>query len=185
MTGRSSAILLEFFTCCLIAIPPASAQTFHVLHTFTGKDGAYPEGVLVRDASGNLYGTAAFGGTKNCGVEQHCGTAFMLNKNGKLVGSYSFDGPDGMKPSAGLFRDAAGNFYGTTQSGGDNESSCGTSGCGIVFKLSPRGKETVLHKFTQPQTGPLPSQSWSRMQEGTCTERPNSGAPGPLVLYSR
>ena len=40
-----------------------------MLYDFTGgDDGAAPSGPLVRDAQGNLYGTAAFGGAKGLGV---------------------------------------------------------------------------------------------------------------------
>src|ERR1700683_3223920 len=89
-----SRIFLALLLAAAIMPTPARAQTFTVLHTFDGKDGAFPEGVLVRDAAGNLYGTTAFGGTGNCGTDR-CGTAFMLNKTGKLVGSYSFGGANG------------------------------------------------------------------------------------------
>ena len=56
---------------------------------------------------------------------------------------------DGEYPSAGLVRDAAGNLYGTTNSG------C-ASGDGIVFKISPAGKETVLHRFKGGKDGEYP-----------------------------
>ena len=60
--------------------------------------------------------------------------------------------PGGNEPWAGLIRDSAGNFYGTTNSGGTgSNSSCPRSGCGTVFKLSPASGggwiETVLHNF--------------------------------------
>ena len=48
-----------------------------------------------------------------------------------------------------MFRDAAGNFYGTTQFGG-------TSGQGVVFKLDSSGKETVLYSFTGGTDGGIP-----------------------------
>ena len=60
---------------------------------------------------------------------------------------YAFHGPDGATPNPGLIRDSAGNFYGTTQSGGPY--SCG-EGCGTVFELSPTSTgwvETVLLDF--------------------------------------
>jgi uncharacterized repeat protein (TIGR03803 family) len=47
-----------------------------------------------------------------------------------------------------LIRDAAGNLYGTTRSGGDFFG----CNCGVVFKLSPTGQETVLHAFAGPPT---------------------------------
>ena len=63
---------------------------------------------------------------------------------------HSFSGsPDGSTPLAGLIRDAQGNLYGTTESGGDpNCTFQGGSGCGTVFKVDATGNETVLHRFS-------------------------------------
>jgi hypothetical protein len=49
----------------LVTMAPAQAQTFTVLHTFTGSpgDGAHPFDGVVVDRGGNLYGTAPSGGT--------------------------------------------------------------------------------------------------------------------------
>ena len=47
---------------------------------------------------------------------------------------------DGGYPQAGVIMDGAGNFYGTTVVGGDNNS-------GTVYQLSPGGTETVLYSF--------------------------------------
>ncbi|HWY56008.1 MAG TPA: hypothetical protein VNZ03_16185, partial [Terriglobales bacterium] len=41
----------------MIAAPTAQAQTFRLLHSFTGADGAGSSAALVADAAGNLYGT--------------------------------------------------------------------------------------------------------------------------------
>jgi uncharacterized repeat protein (TIGR03803 family) len=49
----------------------------------------------------------------------------------------------------------AGNLYGTTVFGGIS-SACNGS-CGVVFKLGPSGKETVLHNFTGGADGGLPA----------------------------
>jgi len=58
-------------------------------------------------------------------------------------------------PQANVVRDAAGNLYGTTQYGGD--ASCNSPyGCGIVFKLDPTGKETILHTFKGRNIPPSP-----------------------------
>jgi uncharacterized repeat protein (TIGR03803 family) len=106
-----------------------------VLYRFTGKaDGGNPYAGVIRDAQGNLYGTAE-------GGVHHGGMVFKLSKTGKLTVLHSFcrDYPkcaDGSAPEAGVIRDAKGNLYGTTFSGGDL--SCGKGqGCGVVFKLTP------------------------------------------------
>jgi len=126
---------------------PAPAQTFNVLYNFAGPpDGAHPYAGLVRDAAGNLYGTTYTGGSSSYG------TMFKLDTSGSGTETvlHSFTGPpDGAYPYAGLVRDAAGNSYGTTYHGG-------SSGYGVVFKVSTKGTETVLHSFTGPPDGAYP-----------------------------
>jgi uncharacterized repeat protein (TIGR03803 family) len=131
-----------------------------VLYTFkTVKDGFFPEGKLIQDASGTLYGTAAMGGDGNCATNESlgCGLIFKLDKTGKKTDLHDFNGKDGSVPNGGLVRDAAGNLYGTTNFGGTG--SCfdpAAGGCGTVFKLDKSGKETVLHDFTGNADGGYP-----------------------------
>jgi uncharacterized repeat protein (TIGR03803 family) len=136
----------------LIPAQTQQATKFEVLHTFNGKDGAFPITQLTRDATGNIYGTTSEGGTGVCtfgNSKVSCGTAFKLDKAGKQVWLHSFQYGGGESPMAGLLRDADGNLYGTTVYGGENGSSCGAVkiGCGVVFKLDKNGTETVLHRF--------------------------------------
>src|ERR1700730_17500096 len=122
----------------------SAAPTETVLHSFTGSDGANPSGGLIADSSGNLYGTAE-GGRAGCIFG--CGVVFKLSPGGTEKVLYSFTGgSDGAYPG-GLIADSSGNLYGTTTYGGASGSRCGIV-CGVVFKLSPRGTETVLHSFT-------------------------------------
>jgi uncharacterized repeat protein (TIGR03803 family) len=117
-------------------------------------DGINPTGGLIQDASGNLYGTAAGGGT-GCG-SNGCGVVFNLDTNGKETVLYNFaGGTDGSGPTGGLIQDANGNFYGTTFVGGGSGCHNG-QGCGTVFKLDPNGKETVLHSFGGNPDGQYP-----------------------------
>jgi uncharacterized repeat protein (TIGR03803 family) len=121
----------------LVAIQSAQAQTLTVLYSFAGgSDGAYPNGGLIQDASGNLYGTTSYGGASNMG------TVFKVSKSGKETVLNAFGaGTDGCYPDGSVVRDAEGNLYGTT-------GACGASNFGTVFKLSTTGQETVLHSFT-------------------------------------
>jgi uncharacterized repeat protein (TIGR03803 family) len=126
------------------------------IYTFAGEsDGANPQGGLILDQAGNLYGTTQTGGT-SC-ERSGCGTVFELSHSGggwKKTILYQFLGgaTDGEDPTAGLIFDAAGNLYGTTLGGGiHGGNNCGI-GCGGVFELSPssRGwKESVLYFFTE------------------------------------
>ena len=121
-----------------------------VLHNFTGEDGLWPSSGLVRDAEGNFYGTTFYGGTAEGGKCRHgCGTVFKLDNTGKESVLYAFTGgADGRNPSGGLVRDAAGNLYGTTSTGGELSCRSYQPGCGVVFEVDKNGKETVLHAFT-------------------------------------
>ncbi|MBV8890244.1 MAG: hypothetical protein JO267_01705 [Alphaproteobacteria bacterium] len=115
--------------------------TFSTLYVFQGgHDGAIPEGNLIFDSSGALYGTTFFGGFGFC-----CGTVFKLSPPTARAGSswtetvlYHFrTSNDGQYPTAGLVFDTAGALYGTTVSGVSSNSNCGSSGCGTVFRLEP------------------------------------------------
>jgi uncharacterized repeat protein (TIGR03803 family) len=128
--------------------PTASVPAYSVLYTFgqEGPDGCYPFAGVVRDPAGNLYGTTINGGASGWG------TVFKLDATGKETVLYSFTGgADGSEPFAGLVRDAAGNLYGTTASGGTSP-----FGNGVVFKLDTTGKETVLYTFTGGADGGEP-----------------------------
>ena len=137
------AIIIVLVT--LVTATPAIAQDEKVLHSFNrnGEDGFSPQGSLIFDAAGNLYGTTTGGG------EYLAGTVFELTPQAsggwteKLL--HTFNGRDGANPQAALIFDAAGNLYGTTQWGG-------AYGNGTVFELkqNPEGSwtEKVLHNCT-------------------------------------
>ena len=129
-----------------------------ILHRFSESsgDGQFPEGGLVRDSTGNLYGTTSVGGAS------FVGTVFRLNASGKETILYAFkaSGGDGQTPVASLVRDSAGNLYGAAEYGG-------TTGYGAVFKVDSSGKETVLHSFNYPTDGGYPMGSLIRNSAGS------------------
>lgn len=109
-------------------------------HFATGEDGANPNAGFVA-AKDLLYGTTSLGGTDNDG------TIFSINTNGTVKVLYQFTGsPDGEGPYANVL-DVNGTFYGTTALGGEYDSYSTFDQGGTVFKVTPDGKETVLHSF--------------------------------------
>lgn len=115
-----------------------------LVYDFTAvNQGVAPNGALAQDASGNFYGTTAGGGYDKgkCKKYYGCGVVYRLSGGVEQV-LYAFKGSaDGLEPNGGPVLDASGNIYGTTYR------SVGSSGSGIVFKVSPDGSETVLHQF--------------------------------------
>ncbi len=139
--------------------------TYHILYSFNPNigDGSNPYGALVFDKAGNLYGTTYAGGGGKYG------TVFELSPQSggvwteSVVHSFKHQQGDGRYPFAGLLIDGKGNLYGTTSQGGSG-TACGSSGCGTVFLLIPRGgglwTEKILHSFdggTTDGSSPLAS----------------------------
>jgi uncharacterized repeat protein (TIGR03803 family) len=144
--GIALALTLALITSC-----SAQQQTYSLLFSFGGNNGDYPN-VLIRDGAGNLYGTTQYG------TQNGWGTVFKIDPTGEATVLYTFQGQtDGGNPEVGLVMDSAGNVYGTTYQGGQL-SGClqVTTGCGVVFKLDPTGKESVLYTFTGASDGANP-----------------------------
>jgi uncharacterized repeat protein (TIGR03803 family) len=161
-------------------IDPKRNET--VLYSFKGGAqyfGFVPNAVI-RDEQGNLYGTTVLGGKGGSCFGYGCGIVFKLDPAGKETVLYNFKGGrDGGYPSGPIVRDAAGNLFGETAYGGDLRCYA-PYGCGTVFKLTPSGKETVLHRFTG--TGGDGAQPWSglvRDKEGNLYGSTVDGGTGP------
>lgn len=168
---------------CLAALLPllATAQTFQVLHSFTGKGGGTESyGGVTLDRAGNVYGTTIYGGlydSAQCSGAG-CGVAFKLNPAGQESVIYAFQGRQaGGRPLGGLVRDAQGNLYGTTIVGGDT--SCNPPyGCGTVFKIDTAGHETVLHRFAGGNDGTQPQSTLIRDAAGNLYGTTTGPFPG-------
>lgn len=161
-------------------------STYTVLHTFTGSDGEFPQGSLIRDREGNLYGTAFNGGNSSCNPPFGCGVVFKMDPTGKETVHYTFQGgADGAYPATDLLRDEVGNLYGTTHGGGQiSVPACSFNpGCGVVFKVDPNGKETALYAFSGGADGLGPSSGlvqdkWGNLYGTTIGGDPNGNCPG-------
>jgi uncharacterized repeat protein (TIGR03803 family) len=136
---------------------PALAAKQKLLYSFAGgTDGGFPQGGVIADAAGNLYGTTTSDGTGHNGVVYELTPGTGAGKQTQTT-LYAFTGGnDGAIPQAGLVIDAKGNLYGTTYEGG-------SAGDGVVFELSPPKKggtawtEKVLWSFTGGNDGGNPT----------------------------
>jgi uncharacterized repeat protein (TIGR03803 family) len=94
---------------------------YSIAFAFSGADGVSPNGGLVQDAAGRIYGTTYGGG----GLD--AGTVFRF-ANGSATTLHAFDFADGYHPRSGGVLDGTGNLYGATFEGGDGND-------GVVFRL--------------------------------------------------
>ncbi len=104
------------------------ASTPITLALFDIGNGSNPGGGLTMDASGDLFGTAEFGGSA-----AGYGTVFEISKTATGYASTVttlaiFDYTDGGYPSGGLIMDAKGDLFGTAPDGGN--------GYGVVFEIT-------------------------------------------------
>jgi uncharacterized repeat protein (TIGR03803 family) len=145
--------------------PAPGLWTYTLLHSFCQipgcKDGILPQGPLVWDAAGNLYGNTINGGIykypKPCPDQQGCGLVFQMRP--RLDGTWSFRilywfgafAGDALLLNGGLVLDDKGNVYGSTEVGG-------STGTGTVFELSPKAQgqkgPSTLYSETQLYTFP-------------------------------
>jgi uncharacterized repeat protein (TIGR03803 family) len=132
--------LIPALFLAVFSLRPAQSQTYTVLHVFAGgaTDGALPNGELIQDAAGNLYGTASAGGA------DHHGVVFKLDTTGAVTILSNIGG----NPVVGLFRDSEGDLYGTTSQGG--------AGNGTVFRLDTNNVLTTLYTFKGGTDGGAP-----------------------------
>lgn len=118
-----------------------------VLYNFNGaSDGEAPQGNLVFDRAGNLYGTTLSGGPGGSGSVYEL-TPSQGHWTLTVIHGFT-NSSDGGEPANGVIFEA-GNLYGTTVSGGSNS-------LGVVYEFtpgSPGWTETVLHNFAGGDDG--------------------------------
>jgi len=147
MSTFCTSALIAILAAIACATGAAAKDGYRVLYFFQGGDDGYTATPgLVIGKNGNLYGTTSQGGGSGC-FGGGCGTVYQLSPSGEETILHRFTGiPDGFYPGAGLIADGAGNFYGTTEFGG--QSGCQSNlGCGTLFKLAPDQTESVLFAF--------------------------------------
>ena len=119
---------------------PAQAQTYNVLYVVPGTTGGISnpgDWAATQGRDGNNYFGSFYGGTASYG------TLFKVTPSGDTTIVYSV----GYFTESGATLGTDGNFYGTNLDGGPG-GNCGFAGCGQVYKITPKGVQTILYNFT-------------------------------------
>ena len=154
--------------------PASNGWNEQVLYSFAGgHDGGNPQGGLIFDSAGNLYGTTA-------------GTVFELSPraNGKWIEKVIYSFSSYGDPRFDLLLDVKGNLFGAAPVGG---SGCDDIGCGAVFELTPQAdgswKETTVHMFTDTGVdGTFPSSGLSFDSAGNLYGMTEAGGTGSCMI---
>jgi len=133
--------------------------TYEIIHAFggtvtnadglSGHDGIRPEGSLAIDASGNLYGSTAYGGSTQTVSSSGDGMVWEITSSGSYLDLYEF-GASGTAPSGGVTLDSTGNLYGTASAGG-------AYSLGVLWEIPAGGSYTELHQFGGGTDGANPA----------------------------
>ena len=187
-----AAVLLAatLFQTNLLAQGQPAAITLNTIHSFAGGDGLAPDGSLVSDAAGALYGLTYLGGALGLGA------VFQLVPPTETGGAwtenvlYSFSGgTDGSHPYGGLVLDKKGNLYGSAEQGGTVNGAC-PNGCGVVFELvvpataGGAWTETVLYSFTGANDGDTPNGTLVMKSSALYGTTPTGGASGDGTVFA-
>jgi uncharacterized repeat protein (TIGR03803 family) len=132
------------------------AGAIKIIHSFTGTDGADPQGGLVQASDGKLYGTTEYGGPNDNGV------IYKMNLNGKITVLHTFDLnglSDGQFPIAGLLPASDGYLYGVNFRGG-------TGAEGTLFRITTTGTFSKLFDFPTNAPGIYPQSTLMQHTNG-------------------
>jgi uncharacterized repeat protein (TIGR03803 family) len=144
------------------------AGEFSIVYTFgaNSNDGVYPQSLIIA-TDGNLYGVTQKSGANLSGA----GTIFRLTTSGVLTTLYHFAGHNS-GAAASIIEGNDGNFYGTYD--GTNRS-LGSEVTGTVFRFTPDGVLSILHRFRTTNSG-SPSGILTQGVDGNLY-----GATGPVT----
>ena len=133
----------------LVLAHAARGQSFDVIHDFAGEDGYDPNGRLLQVGS-DFFGTTGLGGAAGSGCPLECGTTFRMDADGTVTTLHTFqEATEGVRPGTGLVLASDGNYYGTTNFGGQ-------FGDGTTYRMDSSGAVTTLHEFDRETGGWLP-----------------------------
>jgi uncharacterized repeat protein (TIGR03803 family) len=142
------------------------------LVTFNSSNGTYPQGGLIADAAGNLFGTTITGGPLN-----GQGTVFQLTAATHTISTlatFRSSSGSGTGLFAGVITDSAGNLYGVTDTGG------GQDGAGTVFEIAAQTHAISALAVFNTSNGAHPHGSLIADAAGNLYGTTDAGGPGPV-----
>ena len=170
LTGVSRA--WTWTLAIMLFCAPLVGQTHETLHSFSNAQGL-PISTLLESSDGKIYGTTLSGG------DWGRGSVYVLTPDGMGGVTFStltsFD-PQNDNPywvAAGLIEGSDGNFYGTTQGGGEHS-------LGTIFRMNGAGGITTVHSFSGLDGSEIEAAPWKVRAESS-TERPLEGASTPTA----
>jgi uncharacterized repeat protein (TIGR03803 family) len=153
------------------------------VYEFTGgADQSFPQGGLVAASDGNMYGTTPY--ANGVGF----GTVFRITPAGSMTVLHTFAADvEGGWPLAHLIQARDGLLYGTTSIRGANDRPGYGGGSGSIFRISPDGDFTVLHRFPSfllPVSAAYPDVALVEARDGRIYGVANGGAYGGVFRMS-
>jgi uncharacterized repeat protein (TIGR03803 family) len=155
----------------LAATRSACAQQETVFFNFDNggeNSGSAPYSALVSDSAGNFYGTE-YG--SSAGLVYELSPAAGGGWTQEILHTFTLNSTDGNMPLGGVILDGAGNLYGTTCAGGNNQ-------YGTVFELKRTKNgwaEFILHSFRNSPDGECPTSKLLRDSAGNLYGTTNGG----------
>lgn len=166
-------------TGALFQMTPTGTVT--KLHSFGLVAGGYEPNQPIQSPDGSLFGTTVYGGVQNNQPCEGCGTVFRMSPTGKFTTLYTFcsqtNCADGLFPDAGLVLGSDGNFYGTTNYGGN------ANNAGTIFKITPQGVLTTIYTFceqTDCTDGSYPEAALLQATDGDFYGTTSAGGTGGI-----
>lgn len=159
------------FSYILLLPMPSLSQTVTQVFAYPS-NAAGPICTPAQGRDGSLYTTASGDGTT------HTNGAILQTplamKGTRLL--YTFATADGTNPGAGLMLGLDGNYYGAAPGGG-------SSGYGVLFKITPTGTYTVLHQFTGGSDGGAPVSAPVQASDGNLYGNTSFSTVGAGTIY--
>lgn len=180
---------VDYFTSTIYQIaPPASGAgtwTYIALLKLAYSNGCYPEGGLIIDAYGQLYGTATYCGALGYGAIFQLKPPASPGAGWTANTLHSFEFSDGFNPDGKLYLDQKSRaLYGASFYGG-------ADGDGTVFKVTPptvpggAWSESVVYSFGLSPDGVMPEQGVVMGANGVLYGvTAYGGADGMGIVYS-